>query len=296
MAEPRAVVEARARLGEGPVWDGEAGALIWVDILNHRVHRWQPSTSTARIYDVGEVVSCAVPAENGEILVALRHALAFLDARTGDVRRRTEVAKPSGGGRFNDGACDSRGRFWVGMLAKQQGQGTLYRFDPDGTLHALETGLTMPNGLGWSPDGDTFYLTDSADRTIYAYDFDAAAGEISGRRVFVHCASADATPDGLAVDTEGCVWSAQWDGGCLIRFAPDGRESARVVLPVPLVTSCAFGGSDGRDLYITTASVGLGEDRIEQSVRSGDLFHLCAPVAGLPSGRFSGRPLPFGGS
>ncbi|MBV9775233.1 MAG: SMP-30/gluconolactonase/LRE family protein [Gemmatimonadetes bacterium] len=288
---PRVAFPARARLGEGPAWDGEAGVLWWVDIHNHRVHRFDPATGRDRAWEVGEVVVCAVPAAGGRVLLALRRGLALLDPVAGRLERTATILPERPGLRFNDGKCDPRGRFWVGSLSAQDGGGALYRCDPDGSVREVERGLTMSNGLGWSPDARTFYLTDSPAKVIYAFDFDVEAGTLSGRRVFADLTDGDPVPDGLAVDAEGCVWSAQWDGGCLLRFAPDGRRVERVPVPVRNPTSCAFGGSDGRDLYVTTASAGLGEDDFDGAgFHAGDLFRLRAAVAAPPAFRFGGAP------
>lgn len=285
--------QARARLGEGPTWDEDAQALFWVDILNHRVHQFFPVTGANRTYEVGDVVGCAVPGPSGTMLLALRHELAVLDLASGSVKPILAVEADQPENRLNDGKCDAQGRFWFGSMRDgEPGHGSLYRYDPDGTLHVMETGLGISNGLGWSPDARTCYLTDSPAKTIYAYDFDPVTGGISNRRVFVDLTREAFSPDGLTVDSEGCVWSAQWAGACIIRFAPSGRELFRVPVPVKCPTSCNFGGPDLKQLYITSASVGLTQDEIEQYFFSGDLFCLATDVVGLPTYRFGGALLP----
>lgn len=291
MAEPlplRNVLAARARLGEGPSWDAEAGVLWWVDIHNHRVHRWDPAAGEDTVYEVGEMTGCAHPAADGRVVLALRRGVALLDPADGAVEPLATLLPERAGLRLNDGKCDARGRLWVGSMSAEEGGAALFRVDPDGAVHEAAGGLTMSNGLGWSPDGATLYLTDSPAKVILAFDFDAEAGTLSGRRVFADLSRADSVPDGLAVDADGCVWSAQWGGACLVRFAPDGGELLRVRLPVPNPTSCAFGGSDGTDLYVTTASIGMTEDEIEEAFESGDLFVLRPGVAGPPAARFGG--------
>jgi sugar lactone lactonase YvrE len=291
VAEPlplRNVLAARARLGEGPSWDGEAGVLWWVDIHNHRVHRWDPAAGEDTVYEVGETVGCAHPAADGRVVLALRRGVALLDPAGGAVEPLATLLPERAGLRLNDGKCDARGRLWVGSMSAEEGGAALFRVDPDGSVREAVGGLTMSNGLGWSPDGATLYLTDSPAKTILAFDFDADAGTLAGRRVFADLSRADSVPDGLAVDAEGCVWSAQWGGACLVRFAPDGGELLRVRLPVPHPTSCAFGGSGGTDLYVTTASIGMTEEEIEDAFESGDLFVLRPGVAGPPAARFGG--------
>jgi sugar lactone lactonase YvrE len=284
------VLRARARLGEGPAWDAATGTLLWVDIYDHRVHRYDPATGEDRPFDTGETVGFAVPAADGRILVGLKSHLAFLDPRDGSIERIASIGLDQPDSRINDGAVDPRGRLWFGTLSKREGGAALYRYSADGGLERMETGLTISNGLGWSPDARTFYLTDSPAKRMYAYDFDAERGTLSSRRTLAHPGDEDGFPDGLAVDAEGGVWSARFDGGCVVRYAPDGRETARIAIPVPRATSCAFGGADLRDLYVTTASVGMGEDEIEAAFDSGDLFRARVEVPGLAAVPFGARP------
>jgi len=283
---PRVVLNARARLGEGPCWDAQTQRLFWVDIYNHRVHEFDPATGLDRFFDVGEVVACLAPAGVGRLILGLRHRLAYLDTRTGSVTPLLEFETRSQV-RCNDGKCDTRGRFWFGTMSKAGPEASLYRYDPDGSLHVMETGLTVSNGLGWSPDGGTFYLTDSPAQIVYAYDVEPASGQIRNRRILVDLRGQTFFPDGLAVDREGSLWSAMWDGWCVIRFDADGRETLRVPMPVQRPTCCAFGGPDLGTLFITTAAVGLTEEEIEHSFHAGDLLALAAGVTGYQANRFS---------
>jgi sugar lactone lactonase YvrE len=282
---PERVLRARARLGEGPVWDAATGTLLWVDIFDHAVHRFDPASGRDEWWDVGEVVGCVWPSADGRLLVALRSRLALLDPRTGDVQPFASVPEPARN-RLNDGACDARGRFWFGSFSPERGGASLYRYDPGDGVRRMESGLTISNGLGWSPDGGTFYLTDSPAQRIHACDFDADAGTLSHRRTFVDLRGQDGFPDGLAVDAEGGVWSARFAGGCVVRYDERGRETARVAFPVPRPTSCAFGGPGLRDLYVTSASVGMSEEEIEAAFDSGDLFRLQPGIAGIPAHPF----------
>ncbi len=283
------VLTARARLGEGPTWDTAQQCLYWVDIYNHRVHQFDPVTGQSRYFDVGQVVGCLAIAAARRLLLALRHELAILNLETGHLSPLLSLEADKPHNRFNDGKCDVAGRFWFGSMSTQGPEASLYRYDPDGSLHSMETGLTISNGIGWSPDNQVFYLTDSAQKIIYAYEFDLASGAIAQRRVFIDLRPAALTPDGLTVDAEGCLWSAMWDGWCVIRFSPQGEEMARFSLPVQRPTACTFGGRDLKTLYVTTASVGLSEAEIQNSIASGDLFCIQTDVAGLPSSAFAGR-------
>jgi sugar lactone lactonase YvrE len=284
----RVVYEGRARLGEGPVWDERTQSLFWIDILNYRVHQFFPERGTGRIFEIGDLVGSLALTHSDTLILALRHRLARLDLVSGDVEILLDVEEGKPDNKLNDGKPDARGRFWFGSFSQNEGEAALYRYDPDGSLHVMQEGMTGSNGLGWSPDGRTFYLTDSGDKKIYAFDFDVETGEIRDRRVFVDLSDGDPTPDGLTVDEEGHVWSAQFDGGEVIRFSPDGKEVSRLDLPVKRTTSCAFGGPERKHLYVTTAQVGLSEEEIEENFHSGDLF--CAPqqVTGLPFHRYGG--------
>ncbi|MEH2070916.1 MAG: SMP-30/gluconolactonase/LRE family protein [Nostoc sp.] len=278
------VLEARARLGEGPIWDSTKKQLYWIDTYNHKVHQFDPLTGKNSFFDVGDVVGAIATAGTDRLIITLRHHLAFLNTQTGEVTPILEIEDNPPNNRLNDGKCDPQGRFWFGSMSSiEKPHASLYRYDADGSLHVMETGLTISNGLGWSPDRKTFYLADSPDQKIYAYDFDSVTGNITNRRIFVDLTHESFHPDGLTVDAQGNIWSAMWNGWCVIRFNPKGEEILRINLPVPLVTSCTFGGEDLQTLYITTASVELSQVEIDKSFYSGDLFALETDVTGLPS-------------
>lgn len=268
------VLAARARLGECPVWDADRQQLYWVDIYNHRVHQFDPATGQDRYFDTGDLVSAIALAGRERLLMALRDRLAFLSTQTGEVTPIYQITFPYPNTRFNDGKCDSQGRFWIGSISEAPEQAELYRYDPDGSLQVMETGLTISNGLGWSPDETTFYLTDSAQHKIYAYDFEVETGTIRDRRVLVDLSDEVVEPDGLAIDQQGNLWSALWDGWCIACFNATGQEILRVKIPVQRPTSVAFGGTHLTDLYITSASVGLSQKEIQQGFNAGDLFRF----------------------
>lgn len=277
------VLNARARLGECPLWDNERKLLYWVDIYNYRVHQFNPSTKSDRFFEVGDAVGSIALAGKNRLLLALRDRLAFLNLQTEEVTSLIALEADKPDTRLNDGKCDRQGRFWFGSMHDEKPEASLYRYDPDGSLQVMETGLTISNGLGWSPDEKTFFLTDSPTQKIYAYDFDAKTGQIDNRRVFVDLRDESFVPDGLTIDSEGYLWSAMWDGWCVIRFDPQGQEVLRIPMPVQCPTCCTFGGEQLQDLYITTASVGLSQKQIQKSFYSGDLFCLKTDVCGMPS-------------
>jgi sugar lactone lactonase YvrE len=280
------VLATRARLGESPRWDAQGRRLAFVDVYNHWVHAFDPANVDDDHFDAGEVVSAVALAGADRLLLALRDRLAILDLKTGRIRPFTDVPLTPQETRLNDGKCDPRGRFWVGSLSDEAGAASLYRCDPDGQVQRIETGLTISNGLGWSPDGKTFYLTDSPRRIIYAYDFDLDRGRLSNQRALVDFGAEPIEPDGLAVDVEGRLWSALWNGWALARFDSRGRPLERIPLPVQRPTSVAFGGDSLADLYVTSASVGLNQKEIERGVEAGDLFRVAAGTTGLPEHSF----------
>jgi sugar lactone lactonase YvrE len=204
-----------------------------------------------------------------------------LDNLRFDLFRQTAPDWPHN--RYNDGKCDRAGRFWTGTmgLTGASGQDKLYRFDPGHGLAAADAGFSLCNGMGWSPDNSRFYLVDSRARRIYVYDFDLANGTIENRRVFAEIPEQLGVPDGLTVDAEACVWVAIYGGWRLTRYDPAGRVERVLMLPVPLVTSCAFGGSDLRTLYVTSARRGLSPRALAKAPLSGSLLALESGVPGL---------------
>ena len=287
-ASPQNVLAVRARLGEGPIWDDQRHVLHWVDIYNRRVHTFNPHTQEDTYTEVDTVVSGVFIVDGRHLVLAQENGLSVLDLATQKMTRLISIEGDKPDNRLNDVKCDRQGRLWIGtMNHDEQPEANLYRYDPDGTLQLMETGLSISNGLGWSPDQTTFYLTDTPCKTIYSYAFDAKTGQICDRRPFIQLTHEPFYPDGLAIDTEGCIWSAMWNGGCVIRFDPEGNEIGRVSLPVPLVTSCAFGGPDLADLYITTASAGMSQTELKQNYEAGDLFCLRTTTQGMMGDRWS---------
>jgi sugar lactone lactonase YvrE len=284
---PKNVLDARARLGECPLWDAVDQKLFWVDVYNRRVHQFDPATGQNRYFDTGAVVSAVAHSAPDHLIIALRDSLAQMDIQTGEIKPLVQLDLSNRvDSRCNDGKCDPQGRFWIGTVSDTPGQAALYRYDPDGSLHLMETGLTISNGLGWSPDGSIFYLTDSFQHKIYAYDFNATTGSISNRRVLIDLSEESFEPDGLTIDTRGNIWSALWDGWAIACFTPTGKLIFRVNLPVPRPTNLTFGGPNLSDLYITSASVGLSQKEVQECYTAGDLFRLSTHSKGLPTYAF----------
>jgi sugar lactone lactonase YvrE len=284
-AEP--VGDVTAVLGEGPYWVPEDDCLLWVDIQRGRLHRsYFPSGETVTMEL--SAVSAAFPAVGGGILTAGGSQLALhLPAERGEgwTTRVIAEAPAREGIRFNDAGVDPAGRVWVGSMHAEESEplGELYRLDAGGVLTTVVKGVTVSNGLGWSPDGTRMYYADSPVRRIDVFDYDLVAGEAYKRRVFADLSAFDGVPDGLTVDGDGYVWVAMWGGGVLRRFAPDGTQDAVLQVPVSQPTSCAFGGPGMADLYVTSARVGLTEAELTAQPLAGRLLRLQPGPVGLPS-------------
>ncbi|MFC1996605.1 SMP-30/gluconolactonase/LRE family protein [Chloroflexota bacterium] len=281
--------KANDSLGEGPVWVSEEQALYWVDIERPTLQRWNPESGQYQKWVMPSDIGCFALREQGGAVLGLRTGFAYLDFSTGDILPIIDPEADKPYTRFNDGKCDRLGRFWAGTLDEEgpNTRGALYRLDPDGDFQTMKPGIGISNGLGWSPDNRVMYYTDSAKRTIWAYDFDQESGSIGNQRVFAVTPQAY-VPDGLTVDTEGFVWSAKWDGWKVVRYAPDGSIDLEVQLPVQRPTSCIFGGPGLNQLYITSASTGLADDELAEQPLAGSVFVLESGVQGLPEPRFAG--------
>jgi sugar lactone lactonase YvrE len=252
---PQIAFDVRAGLGEGALWDWRGGVLISVDILGGRVLVSDPSDGSTRSVEVAQPVSAAMLRGEHDLLLAVRDGFMSLDLATDAAAGLVEIEADRPVNRMNDGACDARGRCFAGTMAvdRSPGAGTLYRLDPDLSVHAVVDGLSISNGIGWCPAGRLMYHVDTPTLGIDAYDFDEATGLPSGRRRLVDTDRAWGSPDGLAVDAEGGIWVAFWDGSAVRRFDPAGELTAAIELPVARPTRPAFGGADLGQLFVTTA-------------------------------------------
>jgi len=284
VAEP--VGDVTAELGEGPYWVPEASFLIWVDIQRGLLHRTHVPSGQTVTDDLGEV-SAAFPALDGGILTVGGSRLTFrAPAPGGGVITRTVAEVPARDGiRFNDAAVDPAGRVWAGSMHKGETEplGELYRLDAGGKLTTVIKGVTVSNGIGWSPDGSRMYYADSPTRRVDMFDYDPATGDAFQRRVFVDLSRVEGVRDGLTVDADGYVWVAMWGGGVLRRFTPGGQQDAVLPVPVSQPTSCAFGGPGFTDLYITTARIRLTESELAAQPLAGRLLRIQPGPVGLPS-------------
>jgi sugar lactone lactonase YvrE len=283
--EAELLLDARADLGEGPMWHADRGLVSWVDLYAGRLN-WLALDGTAGpSVDVGYQLGCAVPTADGAVMLGTDHGFARLD--DDGVHMLAEV-EPDENSFLNDGKCDALGRFWAGTvgvgddgLAVADG-GSLYRLEVDGSVTRYLPATTLSNGMDWSPDGATYYYIDSGTGTIDAFDFDLATGELSRRRPVVDIPKEDGFADGLCVDSDGCLWTAVWGASEVRRYRPDGTLDQTVRVPVSQPTSVIFAGDQLDVLVITSASRHLDAAEHARQPHAGSVFCAAPGASGQP--------------
>ena len=275
-------------LGESPLWDEQAQCLYWLDIRRPALRRLNPGSGLVDSWPLPDLAGSIALTDDHRLLVALPQQIALFNPVTGTMTPFVEPPPQPDGHRFNDGRCDAQGRFWVGTMhnVTRAPEGVLYRLEGNGPMVPVRTGISIPNSLAFSPDGRTMYFADSLRYAIFAHDYDLTTGRMGAERLFA-ASEPPAFADGSAVDAEGFLWNAQFNGGQLVRYAPDGRIDRVIPLPVRRPTCCAFGGPDLDLLYITTASQNMSEADMQAEPLAGALLVIKVGVRGLPEPRFS---------
>jgi sugar lactone lactonase YvrE len=285
------VQQVAAICGESPMWSVREQALYWTDNLSGTIQRLDPENGGNQSFDLGQNVQAIVLREGGGLLLALAKDLAFYGPG-GELELLEEVEHDQPQNRFNDGKVDPHGRLWAGTMDNvdwDAPSGSLYRFDASLELSRVQDEVVCANGLGWSPDGRTFYFGESFRYAVFAYDFDPDAGALSARRAFATVdRDSGAFPDGLTVDAEGGVWSVHNGAGRVVRYAPDGEVTHEVELPLPQPTSCIFGGAELDVLYVTTSRQNLTPEQLERFPLSGSVFAVRPGVSGVAEPLFAG--------
>ena len=295
-----AAEQAPALVGESPVWRAAEQALYWVDIPAQKIVRLHVDSGERSEWVLPEKVACIAFDRHGTVLAGCEtglFAVTLIEGAAGGEpvkvsgRKLAAPVFPFSDMRFNDGRCDRQGRFWSGTMVQDMAAanpaGVLYRFDASGVLSApVVDALITQNGLGWSPDGTTMYLSDShpSRRLIWAFDFDISTGELRNRRVFADLHDYAGRPDGAAVDADGCYWICANDAGLLLRFTPQGKLDRQIAVPATKPSMCAFGGRDLDTLFVTSICPAAGA-----SEHDGHLFALRPGVSGLPEPDYAGE-------
>lgn len=279
--EPTCVWDLKATLGEGPIWTGDA--LWFVDIKGHKIHNYSPATGERFSFNAPDQVTFLAPLQGQDsFVVGLKSGIHSFHPVVG-FRPLAVIEDPALDNRPNDATVDAQGRLWFGTMHDGEAakSGALYRMDATGVAR-MDTDICITNGPCVSPDGKTFYHTDTLEKIIWAYDL-AEDGMLSNKRAFVNfTADDDVYPDGSVVDSEGCLWTALWGGFGAVRISPAGQVLARIELPAPNVTKACFGGPDLKTLYFTTARKGLSDETLAQYPLAGGVFAVQVDVAGQP--------------
>lgn len=286
--DPQPISDIVTTLGEGPTWSPAEGAVYWIDLIERRIHRHHLESGESRTYSVSGMPAAIVLAQGG-LLVAFRNGLARLDTASGE-EARLNIGIDFTRERFNDGAVDSRGRFYVGTMDRsvEEPVGALWRIDPDLTAVRLFDGVTLGNGIDWSPDDRTLYFCDSRPGLVHAFDFNADTGDTSNHRLHVDFRDSGRHPDGSAVDSDGCLWIAEMPVGVIGRYDASGQRIDEIRFPVPRATSMAFVGQDLDRLYVTTMRYGMSPEDLQSHALAGRSFIVDVGVRGLPLAIFAG--------
>jgi sugar lactone lactonase YvrE len=286
------VLDAKAAIGECPVWSPEERVLYWIDIPRGRLNRLDPATGKNTFWVMPAPIGSFALREAGAFLVALKSGFHIFDPKTETVKLIAHPEPHLHENRLNDGRTDRAGHFWAGTMKDpiepHRPQATLYRLDPDGHVTPMQSGIITSNGLAISPDDKTLYFSDSHPtvRTIWAYDLDLAEGEITNRRIFVDTIGMRGRPDGGTCDADGCYWMAANDGGCLIRFTPKGKIDMTIDLPIQKPTMPAFGGPDLDTIFVT--SIRPENADLSKQPLAGGVFAVRCGVKGVAEPKFRG--------
>lgn len=262
------------QLGEGPVWDASRNEIYWIDIIGGEIHQYSFSNDSFRTYSVNELIGCIVICKSGELLTASKSGFGLLDRATGKI---TGIGNPEchiPDNRFNDGKCDVQGRLWAGTMSidESPGAGNVYVFDKGKSEKKIEN-VTISNGLAWSIDNKTLYYIDTPTFEVVSYQYESTTGTIKDKKVVITIPKSEGYPDGMTIDKAGMLWIAHWDGWQVTRWNPDtGEKLCHIKMPVARITSCTFGGEHLRDLFITSARVGLSNEELQQQPLAGSVF------------------------
>lgn len=276
--KPELIADYQCITGEGPLWHPIENRLYWLDIPTGRMFRYDPTTGEHEQFYDGEVVGGFTIQDNGALLLFMAKGAVKIwqNGKLSSVIKEIPDERES---RFNDVIADPAGRVFCGTMSTSERLGRLYCLDTSGKLTKVLDGVGTSNGMGFTSDREQMYHTDSRKREIYLFDYDEDTGAITNREVFVRTPEGEGVPDGMTVDAEGYVWSARWDGGCLVRYTPEGKEDRRIYFPAKKVSSVVFGGEDYTDIYVTTAG---GNDKETEGSGAGALFRINLDIKGVP--------------
>lgn len=276
-------VSVENELGEGVIWDAAGAAAWWTDIEGSTLYRYSPQDKQLDQWSTPERLGCfALVIDSANLICGFASGFAYFNPATGAIQWLSKIEQNNPGTRLNDGRADRQGRFWAGAMVEsgEQGVGALYYLDHQLQLSSPLSGLSISNGLCWSPDGKLMYHTDTPSRRIYRYDFDTDNGAISNQSLLVRT-DKGCFPDGATVDAEGYIWSAQWAASQVVRYSPQGDVDFVLPLPVSQPTCVAFGGPTLNHLFITSAYQGMDAQARNAEPQAGNLFIFQTDIKGI---------------
>jgi len=281
--QTKLLLDAKATLGEGPVWDAKTQTLYWLDILEKRIY-----IETRILAQLDDLIGCLAPRKNGNLILGTRLGFANLNPDSVQLTVLAALDSELPTNRLNDGKCDPAGRFIAGTMdmGEENPNGALYSFDGKQATRLL-SGITISNGLAWSVDHKTFYYIDTPTREVKAFDYDLATGQIANPRAVIHVPESIGWPDGMTSDTDGNLWIAIWGGAQVTKWNPNtGKLLEQIPVPALHTSSCVFGGKDMNELYVTSARTGMSEADLKKYPLSGGLFKVETKVTGMPTFEF----------
>ena len=284
--EVELVIDSKAELGEGAIWNQETGELIWVNITGKVLNFYNPSTNINKEMFTGQMIGTVVPTETGKVLVALQNGIYYLDPATGTKKLIVDPEEDLSDNRFNDGKCDPAGRFWAGTMSTKdvKNAGALYRLDSDSTIHKMVENVSISNGIVWSLDKTKMYYIDTPTQKVMRYNYNNETGEIDNPVVVVEIPNEMGSPDGMTIDANGNIWIALWGGSAVGCWNPETGELINTIeVPAKNVTSCAFGDNDLGTLYITTARIDTSPEELNNFPGAGGVFRIRPGVKGIES-------------
>lgn len=281
--------EIKAQLGEGAFWNYKTQEFYWVDIIDKKLHIYNPSAKSNKSFEMPSAVSTVVPYTKEEAIVALEDGIYKVNLNSGELSVLSDVEADKPWNRFNDGKCDPNGNLWVGSMHYEQNQklASVYKVEESGATTKMIDSVTISNGIVWTKDAKTMYYIDTPTGQIVAYDFDKETSTISNKRVAVEVSEEEGLPDGMAIDENDMLWVGMWNGNAVAKFNPKtGKLISKIEVPAHNVTSCAFGGENLDILYITTSSLDMTDEEKEKYPNAGSIFKANPGVKGVKSSFF----------
>jgi len=286
----RLLIDAKSQLGEGAIWNNIEKKLYWIDIEGKLFNVFDPLTNINKSYDTLKRIGTVVPVDASQVLVALEDGLAAINLANGSITYLLDTdIHLTHNKRFNDGKCDHEGRLWVGTYSMSgiKGVSALYCITDSFDMEEKISDVSISNGIAWNEDGSLMYYIDTPTGQVVQYDFDRKSGNIANKKTIITIPKEQGEPDGMTIDSDGMLWVALWDGFGVGRFNPlTGEMIQKIDVPVPKVTSCAFGGDNLDILYITSARVEMTEDELEKYPLSGGLFMAKTSAKGVVAHHF----------